>query len=259
MELWRTARLGMVTYQPDGKGRDKYIKYNNGGFWDTGETFEVKKDYERPKYNNFHSLYHQAAPFKYYSNGKTRDSYILFDTGLSKNEKPLTSYKLTDFLRGSENTLLDRRYNKNIVRSPLEKSISLQRKKNELGIIERLYRKPLMKKEELFKKKQEEEGGELKDDFPLRTYSCNFNTYNKTYGRVENLITESALNNAIRNSLHLEKYELKDEKSQLHKKEREDINKFLMKDREFVYNNKLKFNKGKRRMQNRNLGDIKTQ
>ena len=116
-----------------------------------------------------------------------------------------------------------------------------------------------MKKEELFKKKQEEEGGELKDDFPLRTYSCNFNTYNKTYGRVENLITESALNNAIRNSLHLEKYELKDEKSQLHKKEREDINKFLMKDREFVYNNKLKFNKGKRRMQNRNLGDIKTQ
>ena len=129
MELWRTARLGMVTYQPDGKGRDKYIKYNNGGFWDTGETFEIKKDYERPKYNNFHSLYHQAAPFKYYSNGKTRDSYILFDTGLSKNEKPLTSYKLTYFLRGSENTLLDRRYNKNIVRSPLEKSISLQRKK----------------------------------------------------------------------------------------------------------------------------------
>ena len=47
--LWRTARLGMVTYQPDGLGRDKYIKYNNGGFWDTGEKFEIKQDYERPK------------------------------------------------------------------------------------------------------------------------------------------------------------------------------------------------------------------
>ena len=56
------------------------------------------------------------------------------------------------------------------------------------------------------------------------------------------------MSNAIRNSLHLERYELKDDKSLLHKMEKEDVNKFLMKDREFSYNNKLKFNKGKRRI-----------
>jgi hypothetical protein len=242
--LWRTARLGMVTYQPDGLGRDKYIKYNNGGFWDTGEKFEVKKEYERPKYSNFHSLYHQAAPFKYYSNGKTRDSYILFNTGLSKDIKPLGSYKLTDFLRGNE-----KKINKgNFVRSPYEKSISLQRKHIENGIIDRLYKKPLLKKEQAYQKKIEEEGEEIKEDFPLRTYSCNFGIYNNTYGKQQNILTESALSNAIRNSLHLERYELKDEKSLLHKMEKEDVNKFLMKDREFSYNNKLKFNKGKRRI-----------
>jgi hypothetical protein len=157
--LWRTARLGMVTYQPDGLGRDKYIKYNNGGFWDTGEKFEVKKEYERPKYSNFHSLYHQAAPFKYYSNGKTRDSYILFNTGLSKDIKPLGSYKLTDFLRANETGAY--RSGKVWVSKSQDKYNKLLRAK-EKDIIFRLYENE--KKKFMKKKKGEEELNDNMED-----------------------------------------------------------------------------------------------
>ena len=90
----------------------------------------------------------------------------------------------------------------------------------------------------------------------MRTYSCNFGIYNNTYGKQQNILTESALSNAIRNSLHLERYELKDDKSLLHKNQKEDVNKFLMKDREFCYNNKLKFNKGKKRTKVEELKDV---
>ena len=32
--LWRTQRPRFTLYQSDGLGRDYYIKYTNGGFWE---------------------------------------------------------------------------------------------------------------------------------------------------------------------------------------------------------------------------------
>ena len=60
--LWRTERPRFPLYTPDGRGRDYYIKYDNGGYW--AEQFQLKKvpDYERTRYSNFHTLFHQAAP-----------------------------------------------------------------------------------------------------------------------------------------------------------------------------------------------------
>ena len=67
--LWRTERPRFPLYSPDGRGRDYYIKFDNGGYW--AEQFQLRKipDYERPHYRNFHTLFHQAAPFKYWGNG----------------------------------------------------------------------------------------------------------------------------------------------------------------------------------------------
>ena len=39
-----------------------------------------------PKYNNYHSLFHQAAPFKYIASGKGRETYIIFQRGFYKKE-----------------------------------------------------------------------------------------------------------------------------------------------------------------------------
>ena len=116
--LYRTARPRFTLYSPDGLGRDRYIIYNNGGFWKTNEyKISPKPNYEYPKYNNFHTLFHMAAPFKYYSDGSGRDSYVLRDTGLRREQKPLNSYHLSDFLR---NDSWDKHSRKNVFLSRAE-------------------------------------------------------------------------------------------------------------------------------------------
>ena len=100
MSLWRTARPRFAVYTPDGRGRDRYISYNNGGYWESQFRVTTKQEFERPKYTNFHTLYHFAAPFKYYPEGNGRESYIIGTNGLRHDFKPLCTYKLIDFLRG---------------------------------------------------------------------------------------------------------------------------------------------------------------
>ena len=39
--LWRTQRPRFPLYIPDGRGRDYYIKFDNGGYWST--QFGLKK------------------------------------------------------------------------------------------------------------------------------------------------------------------------------------------------------------------------
>ena len=101
--LWRTQRPRLPLYQSDGLGRDFYIKYTNGGFWEDQFVLSKKPDYIRPKYNNFHSLFHMAAPFKYWGDGSGRENYILKCNGFIHDQKPLCSYSLTDFLRNGIN------------------------------------------------------------------------------------------------------------------------------------------------------------
>ena len=118
--LWRTERPRFPLYSPDGRGRDYYIKFDNGGYW--AEQFQLKKipDYERPRYSNFHTLFHQAAPFKYWGNGHGRETYILQTNGLFHEQKPLCAYKLSDFLRDNKTNTLLNNYKKKIFLSVSE-------------------------------------------------------------------------------------------------------------------------------------------
>ena len=101
--LWRTQRPRLPLYQSDGFGRDYYIKVTNGGFWENESIPQKKPDYVRSKYNNFHTLFHLAAPFKYWGDGSGRENYILKCNGFIHDQKPLCSYVLTDFLRNGKN------------------------------------------------------------------------------------------------------------------------------------------------------------
>ena len=115
--LWRTQRPRFTLYQSDGLGRDYYIKYTNGGFWENQFVISKKPDYIRNKYNNFHSLFHMAAPFKYIIQ-MVLDCYVLRDPGLTREQKPLISYHLSDFLR---NDSVDKHSGKNLFLSKLER------------------------------------------------------------------------------------------------------------------------------------------
>ena len=149
--LWRTQRPRFPHYISDGNGRDYYVKYNNAGYWENQFKIFKKPDYEYPKYSNYHTLFHQAAPFKYYANGNGRETYIINSGGLYHEQRPLASYKLDDFLRGSKtidntpsNFLNKRRY-----LSMAEKKYNKQLKSLEKNLIKRLYKIPKkIKKEE---------------------------------------------------------------------------------------------------------------
>jgi len=149
--LWRTQRPRFPHYISDGNGRDYYIKYNNAGYWENQFKIFKKPDYEYPKYSNYHTLFHQAAPFKYYANGNGRETYILNSGGLYHEQRPLASYKLDDFLRGSktiENTPSNFQ-NKKRYLSMAEKKYNNQLKSLEKNLIKRLYKIPKkIKKEE---------------------------------------------------------------------------------------------------------------
>ena len=153
--LWRTQRPRFPLYIPDGRGRDYYIKFDNGGYWSTQFNIKKKPDYERSFYSNFHTLFHQAAPFKYWGNGHGRETYILQANGLFHDQKPLCAYKLTDFLRdgksGSKFDCLRRK----MFMSVSEKKYNNELRKFEKKLIKRLYTEPMNLKKILRKKKYE--------------------------------------------------------------------------------------------------------
>ena len=149
--LWRTERPRFPLYSPDGRGRDYYIKYDNGGYW--ADQFQLKKnpDYERCRYSNFHTLFHQAAPFKYWGNGHGRETYILQSNGLFHEQKPLCAYKLTDFLRNTKSKSLFNNYKKKLFKSVSEKRYNNELRQIEKKLIKRLYTEPMIIKNSLKK------------------------------------------------------------------------------------------------------------
>ena len=145
--LWRTQRPRFPLYQSDGLGRDYYIKYTNGGFWENQFVISKKPDYVRNKYNNFHSLFHMAAPFKYWGDGSGREHYILKCNGLYHDQKPLCSYTLTDFLRNGKNIQgTPDMSRKKIYFSLSEIKYNQQLRNLEKKLVKRLYTDPLKKK-----------------------------------------------------------------------------------------------------------------
>ena len=99
INLGRTTKTNIIIYRADGLGRDGYITYNDAGFWKDKQIL-TKEKYPRKKFQIFHSLIHQPAPFKYFNDGSGRDSYVSDNTsGLIKNFEPLAQQKLEKFLR----------------------------------------------------------------------------------------------------------------------------------------------------------------
>ena len=184
--LWRTQRPRLPMYSPDGRGRDYYIKFDNGGYW--AEQFQLKKvpDYERPRYKNFHTLYHQAAPFKYWGNGHGRETYIIKGDGFFHEQKPLCSYKLSDFLRNDRQSSLYDKYNKKIFMSISEKKYNNELRLLEKRLIKRLYTDPMNSMKSLTisrnndKSPQDKMGKTFTAFFPRKKKVFNENNYCQT-------------------------------------------------------------------------------
>ena len=113
MSLYRTFKSNYVPYFPDGAGRDRYIAYNNAGFYKNYD-FPTKShnDYKTSTFFSTKIPLHMKTSsvktpnFHYHADGNGRDKYIIVNGGgLFTDSKPLISYKLTDFLRNNEDNL----------------------------------------------------------------------------------------------------------------------------------------------------------
>jgi hypothetical protein len=157
-------KLNYVPYFTDGSGRDRYIAFDNAGFFSnkeskkenvrrTGTSLDTKISYK------YVSPYMKAPNFHYHSDGNGRDSYIYSNGGgLFYDSKPLNSYKLTDFLRDNENYTSYNRPGKVWVSKSQDKYNKLLRAK-EKDIINRLYEN---EKKKFVKKKDIEDNSEEK-------------------------------------------------------------------------------------------------
>ena len=184
MNLWRTQRPRFPVYEPDGHGRDYYIKFNNAGYWGPDQIHVSKKDdYERAKYNNFHTLYHQAAPFRYYADGHGRETYILSQDGFFHPQKPLCNSELNSFLR---NNTENYHIKKNIkYKSVAEKKFNNQLQSFEKQLLKRLYKDKYKndKKNTKTENYQREKYSELSENIPLNTFISSFPILNKNFNK----------------------------------------------------------------------------
>lgn len=148
--LYRTVRPRFMLYSPDGNGRDTYISYNNGGFWNKGISPKNERATSLEHGHKYVTRSHgmHVAPFKYYSDGLGRDSYILYQSGgLKRDSKALNEFHLKDFLRTPESCIFE--FKKNQTKdgrianthyiSQKQKEMNDYLSKNQRGVIQRLY------------------------------------------------------------------------------------------------------------------------
>ena len=145
--LYRTFKSNYIPYFANGSGRDRYILYNNAGFfhnnpkslsptniYKTGTFFGTKI----VQHNKTDSI--KAPNFHYHANGTGRDKYILVDGGgLYSDIKPLKSYKLSDFLRKNENLESPKKPRVKITLSKGEILYNKLLRDKEKNVIKRLY------------------------------------------------------------------------------------------------------------------------
>lgn len=147
--LYRSYSPRMSHYEADGQGRDTYIKNNNGGFWTQG--IKPPCQPSLPFYSDRYRIKitgKNVAPFKYNSDGSGRDSYVIFNSGGLKNEfKALNEFHLKDMVRTPDSCIFEFKNNptkdgirtKTVYVSKQEYQVNRYLKKNESGIIKRLY------------------------------------------------------------------------------------------------------------------------
>ena len=206
--LWRTKRPRFPRYVSDGSGRDNYIKYNNAGYWEEDQ-FKIQKkpDYEYPKFDKFHSLFHQAAPVRYIPTGNGRETYIIIQDGMYHDQKPLASFRLDDFLRRDKTIDNSTFKNKECNKSLGEKSYNNQLKSLEKQLINRLYKVPI----KLTKKANEKKENFLPDLDIKRDYTKNENDINSIHNikmKKINKITIKNFNTILSQSQKIENYEM---------------------------------------------------
>ena len=179
--LYRTFKENYVPYFADGRGRDRYIAYNNAGFFhDFPKSLSPINTYKTGTFFGTKIIHHNKSPsvkapnFHYHSDGNGRDKYILINGGgLFYDSKPLVSYKLTDFLR------------KNDYHSPRHRRVALSRdeirynqllRSKEKELIKRLY---INEKKKFMKKKKFDPNNWFSSDEIKNDYNDNINR-NKT-------------------------------------------------------------------------------
>jgi hypothetical protein len=155
--LYRTFKSNYVPYFADGRGRDRYIVYNNAGFFKNYLGTSNNKDFSRTgcffstkivKHIKSPSI--KAPNFHYHADGNGRDKYILDNGGgLYTDSKPLVSYRLTDFLRKNEYDYRTPKTRHRVALSRAELKYQKFLRNKEKEIINRLYnneKKKFMKK-----------------------------------------------------------------------------------------------------------------
>ena len=144
--LYRTFKSNYIPYFADGRGRDRYIVYNNAGFFKNYLDTPYNKDFSRTGcFFNTKIVKHIKSPsikapnFHYHADGSGRDKYIVENGGgLFTDIKPLISYKLTDFLRQREQRILPiKKYREHLSKDEIRYNELL--KKKERDVIKRLY------------------------------------------------------------------------------------------------------------------------
>ena len=148
--LYRSYSPRMARYSTDGNGRDLYVNYNNGGFWKKGVkvyTGSQRGPQVSEKYK-LKPLMKHVAPFKYYSDGTGRDSYVISESGgLKHDQKALHEFHLKDFLRTPESCIF--KFHSNVTErgsrantfyvSKTQLETNQKIKRIEQGLINRLY------------------------------------------------------------------------------------------------------------------------
>ena len=202
--LWRTQRPRIPQYASDGSGRDYYIKYNNGGLWEEDHFKIIKKpEYEYPRYNNYHTLFHLAAPVKFIPTGAGRETYIINSMGFCHDQRPLASYQLGEFLRNSKSIEAKSNIlNKRPYKSKAEKRYNIKLQTLEKQLIHRLYNLPMNMRKKTKLAESEEENAlpsleNNKENEYINTQGSfdNNNTINGNETRVKNVESMPNINN----------------------------------------------------------------
>jgi hypothetical protein len=202
--LWRTQRPRIPQYASDGSGRDYYIKYNNGGLWEEDHFKIIKKpEYEYPRYNNYHTLFHLAAPVKFIPTGAGRETYIINSMGFCHDQRPLASYQLGEFLRNSKSIEAKSNIlNKRPYKSKAEKRYNIKLQTLEKQLIHRLYNLPMNMRKKMKLAESEEENAlpsleNNKENEYINTQGSfdNNNTINGNETRVKNVESMPNINN----------------------------------------------------------------
>ena len=178
--LYRTFKINYVPYFADGRGRDRYIAYNNAGFFhDFPKSLSPTNSYKTGTFFGTKIIKHYKSPsvkapnFHYHSDGNGRDKYILVNGGgLYYDSKPLISYKLTDFLRKNDYQYHHTPSNRRVALSRDEIRYNQLLRSKEKELIKRLY---INEKKKFMKRKKFNPNFWLSSDEIKKDYDDNIN------------------------------------------------------------------------------------